>query len=198
MNNKVILVFFSVFVTSCNMYETDELIDNGRKALKDNSEKLEKLINHSNELAEKPCKMYKIKTSLGTDYFKFSEFFYSAKEHKVKEGDYVDVSNYDKEKIWDYRPKKIITQFYFVKDLYAFFELDPYRSYSKKRAKLIYCYKKDHFKKLFSNYTFYEKDQRNEIVDSLDWVYFYDDHWAITTSDPFFHKSRKECFELTQ
>lgn len=198
MNKTVIILFFTVFVSSCNMYETEELIENGKKTLEENSKKLEKLINLSNEMAENTCNMYQIMTSRSTDFFSFSEFYYRSKEHKVKEGDYIDVSNHDKKKIWEYRPKKIITQFYFVKDLYVFFELDPYRSYSKKRAKLIYCYKKDYFKKLFSNYSFYEKDQRNEIVDSLDWVYFYDDHWAITTSDPFFHKSRKECLELTQ
>lgn len=198
MNKVFIILFLAVFVFSCNMYETKELIENGKKTIEDNNKKLEKLINLSNEMAENTCKMYKIMTSRSRDFFKFSEFYYSLQEHRVKEGDYIDISNYNKKKVWEYRPKKIITRFYFVKDLYVFFELDPYRNYNDKRAKLIYCYKKKLFKNLFSNYSFYEKDQINEIVDSLDWVYFYDDHWAITTSDPFFHKARKECLELTQ
>lgn len=192
-------LFSFVLITSCNMYKANEIIEKGEQTIRKHQHNIEELINISNDLVNKQCRMYMITTSATTDIFLFSEHYYDNENQRIKEtGSFIDISESNKNKIWDYRPKSDITEFTFVKNAYIFFKLNKYRSYSNNRAKLIYCYNKDIFMSLFSNYAFFEKGQQNEINDSLKWVYFYDEHWAITTSSPFFQKTIEECNEIIE
>ena len=191
----VILLFFLFSIISCHIYTPSEIIEKGYKVKESHKEQLKKLIEYTNKLAKDECMMYSIYTSPKTELFEFSVYYYDKKENKFIES-FLDINNKSKNFIQSNLPKKYITDVLFTKDIYAAFDFRHTRDKEYRYAKLIYCHNKEFFKKLFINYTYYEKNQINDINDTCNWVYFYDDHWAITTSSVVFKLTEEECKNL--
>ncbi len=185
----------ALFFLSCHMYNSKEIIKRGEQVLSQNKEKLKKIIKISNEIAKDSCVMYKIMTSKTTDIFHFSEYKFNKHTEKIEKGPFLDISNKNKELIWKTLPYEYFSDFTFVKGIYVSFLFDHVRDKKSKYAKLIYFYDKETFKQLFSNYyTFYEK--QTNIVENKKWLYFYDNHWAITTSSDMFRRTTQECKKM--
>ena len=193
-DNVVILLFFLwAFVVSCGTYKPNELINKGEELLVTNKGELERIAILANNLASDSCTMYQISTSNETDYFMFSEYNFNQKENKVEQGNLITCSEANKSEILNSKVKNI-TDINFVKNLYVSFVLDPYRNHSGNNAKLIYCFDKTKFQKLFPNYIFL--NNKNSINENSAWVYFYDENWGITVSSTYYKKSKEECLQM--
>lgn len=195
MSNFFLIGLFIVFA-SCNMYHPIDIVNKGKQIIDANKDALDSLIVLSNKIAPDSCGMYQISTSSTTDYFNPVIFYYDKVTKDVKNGGSFHISNENMELINKLLPKNDISDFMFVSDLYVTFSHEHYRDYNNQYAEIIYCYNKNKFKKLFSQYSFYEKGQEKNILDKSNWVYFYDSNWAITTSSTYFKKTREECLDL--
>lgn len=189
-----IIVFALLLLVSCKMYDIITLVSKSELIKNKNLENLENIISLIQRFSLKDCVFYKIKTSNTTDAFFVDNSYYNGR-FIVSDGS-LRVSDSDKQIIQDNLPKKHITGFTFVKNAYISFRFSHLRDMEREYAKLIYFYNKDVFKKLFPTYTFYDKDEIDNIDEKKDWVYFYDDHWAITTSDDMSKLSKEICKEI--
>ena len=191
-------IFSFIFLTSCSIYTPNEILEKGEQILEKHKKELIKLDSVFNSFSLGDCKMYFIRTSNRNNQIVCSEFYFKDRIKKIKKRESVHINDQNKYGILKYRPKKTTTYFYFVKNLYSAFEINHCRTENKKSVKLIYCHNKWHFRSLFPDYYYFDDRDKKNIVDTVKWVYFYDEHWGITNSSVFFKNTRKECIKLTQ
>ena len=193
-NNSLILVFSLIFLSACNIYTANDMIDKVGEVKKINTKNLTKIIELTKHLDVKNYTLYSISTSRTTDGYSFQEYTFDGEKNKFN--GFVDIERINLNTIWDNLPNKEITDFIFVKNIYISFRFDHVRDEQMKYAKLIYCFKKDIFKKLFPDYNFYEKNQLVEIKANENWMYFYDNNWALTTSSDMFKMTKGACEKI--
>ena len=190
-------IIISLILVSCDTYSTNDLIQEGAEIKLKYSLELNGLIIIADSLAEKPCVNYQISTSKTTNYFAFEEFVYNKERDIILSG---EVFNYDEnleKKIGDIIPREHITNFNFVKNGFVIFFLGSIRDKKLNYASLIYCINKEKFFKLFPDYKVYNEETINELKDITEnWVYFYDNNWAITTSSTVYKMSKEECNQI--
>ncbi|MFW5879519.1 MAG: hypothetical protein ACOCUV_01710 [bacterium] len=190
---KILLVIFlAINISSCNIYNDEEIIEYGEEAIKLHSNELLNIFYLVNELITDTFTMHSITISNSTNHFVFFTFDYDEKYHDKKflrktiklEPDLKNI-------IRNSFPKKKTTSLVILKDIFVSFELYRCRNRQYEYAKLLYIKNKEAFVKLFSEYRLYTS--LTEIKNKTDWVYFYDDRWAITTSSDVMRLTKEEC-----
>lgn len=189
LNKLLIILGVLLIFTACDVYNIGDIIKKGKQFKTDNNNKLDSLITISNNLAIDTCNIYSILISPVTDFFAFKEFKYSVENKSLLISKYCNISDLDKKKIYSYFPIDEMEELYFVKNSYVSFDLSHCRDKNWNNVSVIYCYNKEKFKNTFSDYIYFEIGQEKEINDQKKWVYFYNDHWAITNCR---HYSRNE------
>jgi len=200
-NNKimkllVILINYLIFILtfiSCNTFNKEEIVYKAEEVLAIKGKELYEIVYLSPKVAEKPCKVYKILTSSTTDIFLFQEYTFDKESNMNISGSVLDISSTYKELITNILPKKYVTEFLFMKDLYVSFSLRHVRDKQRKYCKLLYFKNKSISNKLFPKYKFYNKTELNKINDNENWVCFINENWAVTTSNDVCPLSVKEC-----
>lgn len=193
----IVLVFLAMAIMSCDTYSTKDLIDAGSRIKRVNSEKLKQLSQKASELAESPCVLYQISTSRERTYFAFESFKYDTTRNATLLD---EVYDYDDELVSFMReniPYKEMTDYGFLKDVYVEFYLEFYRDKELDNTSLLYVIDKETFLKLYPNFKEYNEENIHNLTNkSENWIYFYDDEWAITTSSTVYKMPQKECLKI--
>ncbi|PLX01109.1 MAG: hypothetical protein C0594_14400 [Marinilabiliales bacterium] len=190
---RLIFIFISVVTTSCNIYETNEILEKGNHILTKYKESFNNTKKELETVSLEDCLIYKLNTSRATDRFVFSKRTFNEDSQSFVLDEEIRLSKSKKAAIDSKIAKDIFQDIVIVKKKYMSFRLSEIRDIKKKRAKLIYCYDKESFVQLFDGSKFYSSNESNKILENENWFYFYDDNWVITTSSDMFKTSRKLC-----
>ena len=107
---KIIFLFILInLFTSCDIYKTKDILEKGKQILAENKNDLEFLIQISKRIAKDSCSMYEVFTSRNTDFFEFSEWYFDQKGGEIKEGNYLNIEEADKNLISNRLPKNHVT-----------------------------------------------------------------------------------------
>ena len=190
---KQYLIILLIFLISCDMYKSDDIIEIVGNRLNEKEQLYVEVSKIINEFDIDTCSMYGVMTSLSTDAFSLTEYYYDINKNELVDKRDIKV-NYEKAQAVNRLCKENKTiDIFFVKDIYTSFAMFRCRDKEKRVAELIYFKDKEIFKKLFPDRIYYENVDASEVDEQKKWVYFYNDHWAVTTRSTYFKKTTCEC-----
>jgi hypothetical protein len=193
----LILLILTFSFSSCNIYSDEEIIEFGEEVINLHDEDLLNLFYIVNELITDTFTMHSVSISNTTDQFVFFTFSYDLNNHNKKIfGKSIKIGANLENKIRNFFPKKKTTSLVIFKEVFVSFELYRCRNKQYEYAKLLFVNNKGAFIKLFPEYEILETS--SAINNKSNWVYFYDDQWAITTSSDIIRLTTEECEKLLQ
>lgn len=173
-----------IFIQSCDTYSTEGLINKGEEIINEYKDELHMVKNWANKFAKDTLHVYRFDWSSSTDYFSFAQ--YPLNNVDILHVHHLDITENDMELVWNSSLDDITTRIGFIKDNFYIFHLYPYRDRKLRDARILYVQDKAKLQHIFQNWTFYNPNEKSKIDNEKEWVYFYDENWAITIGESYF------------
>lgn len=186
MNNRTAItlpIILSLLFSSCNVYNDQELIEEGKLLIDKYSEKLKDLYSFTEKnISADTCVYYRVNTSRTTDRFDLdSTYFKNIPNYSITNSFPIKTDESLSSEIRKRLPLDDINNFYFIKDIFIAFNLSKYRNNNRNYIRLVYIFDEERFKRIFSEYNFFKYDNRNTVDINKKWICLYEGRWAITS-----------------
>ncbi len=159
-------------------------INKGEEIIYEYKDELHMVKNWANKFAKDTLHVYRFDWSSSTDYFSFEQ--YPLNNVDILHVHHLDITENDMVLVWNSSLDDITTRIGFIKDNFYIFHLYPYRDRKLRDARILYVQDKAKLQHIFQNWAFYNPNEKSKIDNEKEWVYFYDEKWAITIGESYF------------